>query len=189
MGKASILTPLYISVAWILITSYQFFTQTTVTTITTYIYPYLPTIGTWMASNLDIIIFIHSFAWIFLLSSAIPSIILGKNRGVLAQFSVCLTLTFMAFVIQDALVGFSNGALDQILGLAPLFHNPLLAGAYLSLPYLLMMGFDIRGRQRQKREMIKRKPDYDYSPEDTFIAEDDFEEEEKIQEEERAYAT
>jgi len=188
LGKAVILTPLYISVAWILITSYQFFTQTTVTTITTCINTYLPTIGTWLASNLDIIIFIHSFAWIFLLSSAIPSIILGKNRGVLAQFSVCLTLTLIAFVIQDILTGFSSGALDQILGLAPLFHNPLLAVAYLSLPYLLMMGFDIRGRRKQKREIkIEREPD-DF-PEDAFIAEDDFEEEEKAQEEECIYAT
>jgi hypothetical protein len=183
LGKAAILTPLYISVAWILVTSYQFFTQTTVTTITNYIQPYLPTIGTWMASNLDIIIFIHSFAWIFLLSSAIPSIILGKNRGVLAQFSVCLTLTFLAFVIQDILTGFSNGALDQILGLAPLFRNPLLAAIYLSVPYLLMIGFDIRCRQKQNKEIT------DYFQDDTFIEDDNFEEEEKAQEEECVYAT
>jgi len=187
VGKAAILTPLYISVAWILITSYQFFTQTTVTTITTQIQTYLPTIGTWLASKLDIITFIHSFAWIFLLSSAIPSIILGKNRGILAQFSVCLTLTFLASVIQDILTGFNIEAFDQILGLAPLFHNPLLAVAYLSLPYLLMMGFDIRGRRKQKKEILETEPED--SSEDASIAEDDFEEEEKAQEEEWIYAT
>lgn len=186
MGKATVLTPLYISVAWVLITSYQFFTQTTVTTITTNIQTYLPTLGTWLASKVDIITFIHSFAWIFLLSSVIPSLILGKERGVLVQFGVCLTLSFMAFAIQDALIGFS-GALDQILGLEPLFQNPAIAAAYLSIPYILMTGFDIRSRRKQKREIIETEPED--LPEDAFITEDDFEEEEKVQEEEWIYPT
>ncbi|MCJ7721011.1 hypothetical protein MUO98_01190, partial [Candidatus Bathyarchaeota archaeon] len=65
MGKATLLTPVYISVAWTLMTSYQLFTQTTVDTVTTYIYTYLPTVGAWMASRIDMLVFIHSFAWIF----------------------------------------------------------------------------------------------------------------------------
>jgi len=172
LGKATIITPLYISVAWTLMTSYQLFTQTTVTTVTIYINMYLPTIGTWLASKLDMIIFIHSFAWIFLLSSVIPALILGKERGVLAQFGLCLTLAFLAFVVQDALAGL-NGTLDQILGLAPLFQNPLVAAAYLSLPYLLMLGFDIRGK-RKKEKWSKVESETDEFPEDAFIVEDDF---------------
>jgi len=166
-------------------TSYQLFTQTTVTTVTIYINMYLPTIGAWLVSRLDMIVFIHSFAWIFLLSSVIPSLILGKKRGVLAQFGVCLTLTFLAYVIQDTLTGF-NGALDQILGLAPLFQNPLLAAAYLSLPYFLMLGFDIRGK-RKNENWVKVESETDDFPEDAFIVEDDFKEEEKTQEEEQLY--
>jgi len=185
LGKAAIITPLYISVAWTLMTSYQLFTQTTVTTVTIYINMYLPTIGTWLASKLDMIIFIHSFAWIFLLSSVIPALILGKERGVLAQFGLCLTLAFLAFVVQDALAGL-NGTLDQILGLAPLFQNPLVAAAYLSLPYLLMLGFDIRGK-RKKEKWSKVESETDEFPEDAFIVEDDFKEEEKTQEEENGY--
>jgi hypothetical protein len=191
MGKATILTPLYISIAWTLMTSYQLFTETTVTTVTTYLNMYLPTIGAWLISKLDMIVFIHSFAWIFLLSSFIPSLLLGKERGVLIQFGVCLTLAFFAFVIQDAVTtGLGNGALDQILGLAPLFQNPVLATTYLLLPYLLMMGFDIRGKQKKEKwlkvEMVESETD-DF-PEDTFMMEDDTkEEEEKTQEEERKY--
>jgi len=131
LGKATLLTPLYISVAWILMTSYQFFTATTVTSVTIYIGAYLPTIGAWMASRLDIIVFIHSFAWIFLLASVIPALLLGKERGGLAQFGVCLTLTFVAFVIQDTLAGF-NGALDQILGLAPLQKSIISFGLFVA---------------------------------------------------------
>jgi hypothetical protein len=188
LGKAAIITPLYISVAWTLMTSYQLFTETTVTTVTTYINMYLPTIGAWLVSRLDMIVFIHSFAWIFLLSSVIPSLLLGKQRGVLVQFGLCLTLTFLAFVIQDALAGL-NGTLDQILGLAPLFQNPALAAIYLSLPYVLMVGFDIRSR-RKKEKWIKVETvesEIDDFPEDTFIVEEEFEEEEKTQEAEQVH--
>ena len=186
MGKATILTPLYISIAWTLMTSYQLFTETTVTTVTIFIGNYLPTIGAWVASRLDMIVFIHSFAWIFLLSSVIPALLLGKERGVLIQFGLCLTLAFLAFVIQDAVkAGLGTGTLDQVLGLAPLLHNPLLATIYLSLPYLLMLMFDIRGK-RKKQEWMKveqTESETDDFPEDTFIASDDSEEEEKAQEE------
>ena len=170
--------------------SYQLFTETTVTSVTVYINMYLPTIGAWLVSRLDMIVFIHSFAWIFLLSSVIPALLLGKQRGVLVQFGVCLTLAFLAFVIQDAVTtGLGNGALDQILGLTPLFQNPLVAAAYLSLPYLLMLGFDIRSKRKKEKwvKIEKVESETDDFPEDTFIMEDDFEEEEKTQEEEQIY--
>ena len=188
MGKATVLTPLYISVAWTLMTSYQLFTETTVKSVTVYINMYLPTVGTWMIARLDTIVFIHSFAWIFLLSSVIPALLLGKERGVLVQFGVCLTLAFLAFVIQDALAGL-NGTLDQILGLAPFFQNPAVAAIYLALPYLLMLGFDIRGRRKKEKwvKVEKVESETDDFPEDTFIVEDDFEAEEKTQEEEQTY--
>ncbi|HDQ06880.1 MAG TPA: hypothetical protein ENN36_09225 [Candidatus Bathyarchaeota archaeon] len=189
MGKATILTPLYISVAWTLMTSYQLFTQTTVETVTTYLNMYLPTIGAWLAARIDMIVFIHSFAWIFLLSSFIPSLLLGKQRGVLIQFGVCLTLAFFAFIVQDAVAtGLGNGALDQILGLAPLFRNPVLATVYLALPYVLMVVCDIRGKKEKwfKIEMVETETD-DF-PKDTYIMEDDSkEEEEKTQKEEWRY--
>jgi hypothetical protein len=191
LGKATILTPLYISIAWTLMTSYQLFTETTVTTVTIYIGTYLPTIGAWIASRLAMIVFIHSFAWIFLLSSVIPALLLGKERGVLVQFGLCLTLAFLAFVIQDAVAtGLGNGALDQILGLAPLFRNPLLAAVYLLLPYLMMLGFDIRDKRKKQKwlKVEKRESETDDFPEDAFIATDDLEEEEeKTQEEEWEY--
>ena len=186
MGKATILTPLYLSVAWTLMTSYQLFTETTVESITTFINIYLPVIGFWMASRLDMIVFIHSFAWIFLLSSVIPSLILGKGRSVLVQFSVCLTLSLLAYIVKDAVIDVTSGTLGQILGISPLFQNPLLATAYLAVPYLLMLGFDIRSKRRRKKEKSFERETNDF-PEDTFIVEDDFQEEEKTQEEEIAY--
>jgi hypothetical protein len=187
LGKATVLTPLYLSVAWTLMTSYQFFTAVTVESVTASINLYLPIIGNWMATRLDMIVFIHSFAWIFLLSSVIPALLLGKERGVLVQFGVCLTLAFLTYIVQDAVTDLSNGALDQILGLAPLFQNPALAAAYLSLPYLLMIGFDIRCKRKKEKLLNLKKESTDF-PEDVFIVENDFNEKEKTQEEELLYS-
>lgn len=186
MGKATLLTPLYVSIAWTLMTSYQLFTQTTVESVTRYINIFLPSIGTWMALRIDIIVFVHSFAWIFLLSSAIPSLILGKGRGVLVQFGVCLSLAFLAFIVQDILINNNSGAFNQIMGIAQVFQNPLLATAYLSVPYLLMLGFDIMGKQKNQKILARTRETNDF-PEDSFLVEEDIEEDEKNQEAELVY--
>lgn len=175
MGKTALATPLYISVAWTLMTSYQLFTQTTVTTATIWITNYSPQLGTWLADRLSMIIFIHSFAWIFLLSSVIPALLLGKERGVLTQFALCLTLALLAFIIQDALA--TSGALDQILTQAPIFRNPILALAYLSVPYFLMLWLDIRTRRKkQKTETEQPETKTDKISEDISFAEEEFNE-------------
>ena len=151
MGKSALVTPLYISVAWTLMVSYQLFTQEAVKTVLIYVDMFWPSAGAWLASRIDMIVFIYAFAWVFLLSSVIPSIILGKERSVLIQFFVCLTLTFVAFLVQDALVSYAGGPLDQIFSLVELFRNPFIAVAYLMVPYILMLMFDIRAKRRQKK--------------------------------------
>ena len=130
--------------------SYQLFTQAAVTTTLSYVNMFWPSLGTWLVSRMDMIVFVYAFAWVFVLSSAIPSVILGKERSVLVQFFVCLTLTFVAFLIQDALAN-SGRPIGQIFSLVELFHNPLIAIGYLSVPYFLMLVLDIRSRLRQKR--------------------------------------
>jgi hypothetical protein len=192
LGKAALITPLYISVAWTLMVSYQLFTQIAVTTVTTYIDLLLPSVGAWLVSRMDMLVFIHAFAWVFLLSSAIPSVILGKGRGVLVQFFVCLTLTFSAFVVQDILITYGGESIGQMFSLAALFNNPFLAIGYLSLPYLLMLGFDIHSRRKQKKKEKMEKVTVAYLEDaaeaDESIQEEEWAEaEENIQEEELAY--
>lgn len=161
MGKAALATPLYISVAWTLMVSYQLFTETAVTTVVTHINMFLPSLSSWLASRIDMIVFIYAFAWVFLLSSALPSAILGKERSVLIQFFVCLMLTFLAFVIED-MITYGDRPVDQIFNLANLFSNPFLAVGYLSIPYLLMLTLDIRSRKRRKREELSEEAIVDY---------------------------
>lgn len=181
LGKAALITPLYISVAWTLMVSYQLFTQTAVTTVTDYIETFWPLVGKWLTSRMDMLAFIHAFAWVFLLSSAIPSVILGKEKGVLAQFFVCLTLTFSAFVVQDVITIYGGRSIGQMFSLAVLFHNPFLAIGYLSMPYLLMLGFDIHSRRKQKKKKEKIENATAAYLEDAAAAE------EKAQEEECSY--
>ena len=131
--------------------SYQLFTQTAVTTVMTYINMLSPSIGTWLSTRIDMIIFIYAFAWIFVLSSVIPSVILGKGRSVLVQFMVCLTLTLMAFMVQDALAGYAARPVAEIFSLNVLLQNPFLAVTYLLMPYILMVTLDIRSRKKPKQ--------------------------------------
>jgi hypothetical protein len=147
LGKAAFAAPIYISVSWTLMISYQLFTQTAVTTK---INTLIPSIGFWLSSRIDMVVFIYAFAWVFLLSSAIPSLILGKERGVLAQFFMCLTLTFLAFALLDVLQNYAGASLDQLLSFAFVFNNPVLAALYLSLPYVIMIALDLRTRKRRK---------------------------------------
>lgn len=148
MGKASLLTPLYISFAWILMLCYHLFTQTAIATAITQIVMFWPSIAAWIVSRMNIIVLIYDFAWIFLLSSVIPSFILGRERSVLIQFFVCLTLTLLVFIVQRSLPTYGGETVKQMLSLTVFFHNPLLAAGYLLAPYIFMLILDIRSSRR-----------------------------------------
>ena len=148
LRKAAAITPLYLSVAWTLMISYQLFTETAVTTLITQVNTFVPSLGFWLAGQVDTIVFVYAFAWTFVLSSVIPVLILGKERGVLVQFFVCLTLTFLAFILVDLMEIYAGTSLAQLLSFSLLFTNPILATFYLALPYIVMIGLDIRSRRK-----------------------------------------
>jgi hypothetical protein len=107
---------------------------------------------------MDLVIFVYGFAWVFILSSAIPCAILGKERGVLAQFFLCLSLTFLAFIMVDILEAYMNISMSQFLGLSHFFNNLVVASLYLTIPYILMIALDIHARnvvkQNQNLELL-----------------------------------
>lgn len=152
LGKAAWATTMYISVAWTLMISYQLFTQTAVTTVVTAVNTLVPSVGFWLFSRMDLVVFVYSFAWVFILSSAIPGVILGKERSVLVQFFVCLTLTFIALITVDVLERYGAASLNQLLGLSFMFNNIVIASLYLVLPYIFMIALDIRSRNRNKKK-------------------------------------
>lgn len=154
MGRAVAVTPLYISTAWILLISYQLFTETAVNSVVQKISMTWPSVEGWLNTRIDVVVFVHAFAWIFVLASMTPSVILGKGRSVLLQFIVCLTVTLAAVWFPDIfslVVG--REYVDKVLRLAVWLENPWLAGLYLSIPYLMMLSVDLSERgQRPEKE-------------------------------------
>ena len=106
-----------------------------------------------MIPRIETVVFIHAFAWIFVLASVIPSAILGKGRSVLLQFFLCLTLTLVA-VSVEAVFTFILGADTrmEVQALSGVFMNPVIASLYLSAPYVLMLYLDIRSRRENVEE-------------------------------------
>lgn len=151
LGRAALTTPLYISVAWTLMISYQIFTQAAVTTLTSYIHIIWPSMGSWLSSRMDTLTFIYAFAWIFVLSSVIPSVILGKERSVLIQFLACLTLAFVAFEVQHLASTYAIGLNDHLFNLTTILTNPFLAIGYLMAPFLVMLAIDLRSKRKRKK--------------------------------------
>ncbi len=152
LSKAVLVTPVYLSIAWALMISYQLFTESAVTTVLTSIKSIAPSLGIWLVDKQGVIIFVYAFAWVFVLSSVIPSKILGKERSVLVQFVVCLSLTLSAFLLLDILKSSFGTVIDQLFSFAYLLDNPILAVLYLTIPYVLMFSLDLKTRNSNKRE-------------------------------------
>jgi len=168
--KAALITPAYLSVAWALMVSYQIFTQTAVKTVVDTLVVYAPFLGLWLNSRIDMVVFVYAFAWVFVLSSIIPTLILGKERSVFVQFLVCLVLTLLGFILIDffkSAYGFdlSDPAMLLANPYMQVFGNIAFAIFYLSLPYVFMIAIDYRGRKKRKvqDEHVKKITDEFYS--------------------------
>lgn len=158
MGKWALATPLYMSSSWTLMVSYQLFTSIAVTTSLEHINFLYPSIGSWLLSKSDMIIFIYAFAWVFVLSSVIPSLILGENKSVLIQFIVVLILALIPILIQDIIITIFGGkTIDQILDVTFLFKNPAIAFGYLFIPYIIMILIDVRTRLQSQQSSTERE--------------------------------
>ena len=123
-----------------------------------------------MFSRIDVIVFVYAFAWVFVLSSVIPSVILGKGRSVLLQFTICLILTFLPFIFKDALAEHISQPIEALFGLNSAFQNPLLAAGYLALPYMLMVTLDIHSKRKHRKE--KKPKNAEQPPEKKMEAEE-----------------
>jgi hypothetical protein len=136
----------YLVLAWVLMVSYQIFTQSALTTVTSSLGSAVPALGPLLSSNADLGVFICSFAWMFVLSALITIFMFGKERRLTIQFTVSLALTLTG----SALLGLFNLAgldlsnptvLSQPFTL--LFGNVFFAFFYLALPFVFMVAVDL----------------------------------------------
>lgn len=144
MVKSSILTPFYVSTSWILVITHELFTKTAMTTILERSQFSFLSFVTRIGSSIDILVFVYSFAWIFLLSSILPSVILGKQRGVFIQFIVILCITFTSAYIEDIVGEVTLFNIEKLYDLARIFGNPFFASFYLLMPFILMIIIDLK---------------------------------------------
>jgi hypothetical protein len=70
----------------------------------------------------------------------IPSAIIGKERGFIAQYLIVLLLSLLAFFMPEIPQANLGIPINQLLSGAGILQNPLVAVVYLSVPYLFMIG-------------------------------------------------
>ena len=147
--RAGLLTPLYLSCSWILTVSYQIFTDTAVKTISSVLNGFWPSAATWLSANIQTVSFVYAFSWIFLLSSVLPALILGKERSVLIQYLVCMVLTLLALTAENVLS--IHDRIQSILGASVLLDKPYLAIVYLLIPFVFMLSMDARSKWKRSK--------------------------------------
>ena len=152
MVRAALTTPLYISSVWVLLITYQMFTRVAVINVVQSMGPFFPSIQEFLMPRIDRIEFMYSFAWIWVMTSLIPSLIL-KRRSALLQFVVVLVLTFLAVEFESVLSFVVGGEfVEQIFRVAVWLGNPWLATLYLLSPFLVILSVDLYERRKKKLE-------------------------------------
>ena len=146
VARSIALKAVYLVLAWVLMVSYQIFTQTALTTVTSSLGGSIPVLASWINSKADLTIFICSFAWMFVLSSLISIFMFGKERRLTIQFLVSLALTLTGSALLGLLhvvgLDLSNpSVLSQPFTL--LFSNVFFAFFYLALPFIFMVAVDL----------------------------------------------
>ena len=146
MARSIALKAVYLILAWVLMVSYQIFTQSALATVTSSLAGSVPLLASWINSKADLTIFICSFAWMFVLSSLISIFMFGKERRLTIQFLVSLALTLTGSALLGLLhvvgLDLSNPSfLSQPFTL--LFGNVFFAFFYLALPFIFMVAVDL----------------------------------------------
>jgi hypothetical protein len=142
-----------LSISWILTITYQLFTDAAVKGLAGNIAFLSPVASDWISQNIDLIVFIYAFTWIFVLSSVIPSLLLGKKRSVLIQYMVCLTLALVALSIQGLLLTYVGLDITEVYSNTAFLSNPILAILYLAIPYIVMLGLDLWSNNQSKKRL------------------------------------
>jgi hypothetical protein len=147
--KAAILTPVYLSVSWVLTVSYQLFTNTAVKTVASNLSTFWAYGSNQLLANLQTVSFVYAFSWIFVLSSVLPSLLLGRERSVLVQYLVCMSLTVLALSAQN--LPWIQSHVQTVMGVSVFLESVLPATAYLLMPFILMVYLDVRSRRKRAK--------------------------------------
>ncbi len=147
MARTLVLTVVYLTVAWVLMVSYQIFTGPALTTLAASLAGPAPLLASWIVSGMGLAVFVFSFAWMFTFSAIISSLMFGKERRITIQFLVSLGLTLVGSLLLGAISEAGLNLSTESLLSSPvtgLFGNAAFAVFYLVLPFAVMLAIDIR---------------------------------------------
>jgi hypothetical protein len=137
----------YLALAYLLMFSYQIFTQTALSSVTASISSFSPFLASILINRTNTAIFIFSFAWTFVLSTIIYRLTFGGINRLFIRFLISLGLTVAstAIINQFNLYGIdvTNPNLITPSLCAQLFSNPAFAFIYLALPFIFMIVIDL----------------------------------------------
>ncbi len=134
--------------------SYQIFTQTALTTLASSFAPLSPTLASAINMNSSVVVFVCGFAWMFVLSAVVSTLMFGKEKRLTIQFLVSLALTLTGSVLLGLL---TSAGLDlgnpNVLSqpFTQLFGNVYFAFFYLALPFIFMVAIDLRVLKKKNK--------------------------------------
>jgi len=147
------LTAAYLSIAWALMVSYQIFTQSAVASVAAALSEPAPIIAGWLSSSSAVTTFICGFAWMFVLSAIVQSLMFGKERRLSIQFLVSLALTVAGSAVLALLGDAGLDLANPVVLSGPftaIFGNAVFGFFYLALPFIFMLVMDWRYMQKRK---------------------------------------
>ena len=155
LARGILVTSILLAAAWVLMLTYQVFTKTALTSVASSLNGVVPYLASTLSSNIGLAVFICSFAWMFVLSTVISNLIFGNQRRVFVQFLIGLMLTLTASALFDAAKWFgwdlSNPKTLLANRYAQVFNSAVFSALFLSLPFVFMIGMDLRAMMKARK--------------------------------------
>jgi hypothetical protein len=133
--------------------SYQIFTQSAINTLAATLGGPVPVLASWLSSGSASAAFICGFAWMFVLSAVVETLMFGKEKRLSFRFLVSLGLTLAGSVLLGllSLVGLDLSNPSVLSGpFTMLFGNAFFALFYLASPFIFMLAMDFRAMRKRK---------------------------------------
>ncbi len=147
------LTAAYLIIAWALMVSYQIFTQTAIQSVAAALNGPAPIVANWLNSSSAVTTFICGFAWMFVLSAVVQSLMFGRERRLSIQFLVSLALTAAGSAVLAVLSDWGLDLANPTVLSEPftaVFGNAVFASFYLALPFIFMLAMDFHSMHKHK---------------------------------------
>jgi hypothetical protein len=135
--------------------SYQIFAQNAIDTVVKAFNGVNPDVASVLSSGSGVVVFICSFAWMFVLSATVSSLMFGRERRRSVQFLVSLALTLtgtgLLYLLQSVL--FVNLADPNVVSkpFLAVFNNALFSFFYLALPFIFMIAMDLHAAAKHRQ--------------------------------------